>query len=116
MRIPYQQYWALRRLNRSLCRSDPHLAAMLAIFARLTVGEAIASREQPGPSASRMRRGLARLGRAMVAVAACLSACARQVVRAVSRACAAVRRGHSGSARTAMSIPPSAGNPGDAER
>jgi hypothetical protein len=46
MTIPYRQHWLLRRMNRSLRRSDPHLAAMLAIFARLTVGEAIISQEQ----------------------------------------------------------------------
>jgi hypothetical protein len=44
--IPGRRRWVLWRLERGLRRSDPHLAAMLAIFARLTVGEAIASREQ----------------------------------------------------------------------
>jgi hypothetical protein len=33
-------------MGRGLRRSDPHLAAMLAMFARLTVGEAIKSTEQ----------------------------------------------------------------------
>jgi hypothetical protein len=39
-------------MNRGLCRSDPHLAATLAIFARLNACEAITSLEQvasPGP-------------------------------------------------------------------
>lgn len=37
---------ALRGIKRGLRRLDPHLAAMLAMFARLCAGEAIISREQ----------------------------------------------------------------------
>jgi hypothetical protein len=44
--VGYTQHWRLRRMERWISRSDPHLAAMLAIFARLTAGEAIASAEQ----------------------------------------------------------------------
>ena len=58
MRFPYRQQWLLRRMNRSLCRSDPHLAAMLAIFARLTASEAITSQEQATTPGARARRGL----------------------------------------------------------
>jgi hypothetical protein len=89
MRIPYRQHWLLRRAARGLCRSDPHLAAMLAIFARLYVSEAIISAEQLGPHP--FRRGLAWLPGAASAVAAC----ARRVFRRVASACAAVR-GHPG--------------------
>jgi hypothetical protein len=46
MEIPCRQRWILWRTGRGLRRSYPHLAAMLAIFTRLTSGEAIASREQ----------------------------------------------------------------------
>ena len=38
--------WRLRAIERGLRRSEPHLAAMLAIFAKLNAGEAIISREQ----------------------------------------------------------------------
>ena len=48
MRVRYVQQWRLRRINRRMSRSDPHLAAMLAIFARLAAGEPIASIEQAG--------------------------------------------------------------------
>jgi hypothetical protein len=33
--VSYTQNWRLRRVDRWMSRSDPHLAAMLAIFARL---------------------------------------------------------------------------------
>lgn len=46
--VSYTRHWRLRRMDRWMSRSDPHLAAMLAIFARLTAGEAIASIEQAG--------------------------------------------------------------------
>ncbi len=39
MSLPYRQQWQLRHIDNALRRSDPHLAAMLAIFARLTAGE-----------------------------------------------------------------------------
>lgn len=81
MRLPYQRQRVLRRMNRGLRRADPHLAAMLAIFARLTAHEAIASWEQPDPAGTRMRRSLARLGSAMAAVVAGLVACARWAQR-----------------------------------
>ena len=42
----YVQRWRLRRINRRMSRSDPHLAAMLTIFARLSAGEPITSIEQ----------------------------------------------------------------------
>lgn len=46
MSLPYRQQWRLRHINRALRRSDPHLAAMLAIFTRLTAGEKIRDAEQ----------------------------------------------------------------------
>ncbi len=48
MSVSYTQHWRLRRLDRWMARSDPHLAAMLTIFARLSAGEPIASIEQAG--------------------------------------------------------------------
>jgi hypothetical protein len=89
MRIPYREHWLLRRAARGLCRSDPHLAAMLAIFARLYVSEAIISAEQLGPHP--LRRGLAWLPGAASAVAACACRALRWAFRRVAGACAAVR-------------------------
>ncbi len=104
MRIPYRRQWRLRRLSRSLCRSDPHLAAMLAIFARLNAGEAITSREQATRPRALAWRGLVRLGNAITRVAAVLMACAGRALRRVTRACTAVRLRFSAATRAALNI------------
>jgi hypothetical protein len=46
MTLPYRQEWLLRRADLALCRSDPYLASMLSIFARLTAAEAMPVGEQ----------------------------------------------------------------------
>lgn len=48
MSVRYVQHWRLRRINRRMSRSDPHLVAMLTIFARLSAGEPVTSIEQTG--------------------------------------------------------------------
>jgi hypothetical protein len=101
MRLPYHRYWVLPRISRGLRRSDPHLAAMLAIFARLTAGEAITSWDQSGPPRGRMRHVMVRLGSAIAIAAACLCACAHWVLRGAAISCAAVRRRCSGETWTA---------------
>jgi hypothetical protein len=88
--IPGCRRWVLWRMERGLRRSDPHLAAMLAIFARLTVGEAITSAEQ---------RSAAR--RVLAAVAAC----AHRAMRGIGRASAAVRRPFRGRVRRPVGLP-----------
>lgn len=103
MKIPYRQRWLLRRMDRRLRRSDPHMAAMLAIFARLNAGAVITSEEQAGPPATRVRRGLTWLGSAIGGIAGCLAACACWVFRRVGSTCAAVRRRFSGGARATQS-------------
>ena len=103
MRIPYRQRWLLRRMDRMLRRSDPHMAAMLAIFARLAAGEAITSREQAGPPDTGVRRVLACLGTAIAGLAAGLASAAHWVFRRVAIACAVARRRYSASARAALS-------------
>ena len=49
-RIPHGRR-RLRRIDRELRRSDPELASMLAIFARLNAGEAMPGWEQVRPPA-----------------------------------------------------------------
>jgi len=49
MTLPRRQERLVRRAERALCRSDPHLAAMLSIFARLTAAEMMPAREQLRP-------------------------------------------------------------------
>lgn len=63
--VSYTQHWRLRRMDRWMSRSDPHLAAMLAIFARLTAGEAIASIEQARFRHTRPWGNLVRMGQAL---------------------------------------------------
>jgi hypothetical protein len=46
MRLSFRDSWRLRAIERGLRRSEPHLAGMMAIFARLNAGEVISSREQ----------------------------------------------------------------------
>lgn len=59
MASSFRQFRQLRAIERQLRRSDPGMAAMLAIFARLNAGEAIISREQERPAAIQVRRVLA---------------------------------------------------------
>jgi hypothetical protein len=49
MTLPYRQGRLLRRADRALCQSDPDLASMLSIFARLTAAERMPAREQLRP-------------------------------------------------------------------
>lgn len=100
MKIPYRQQWLLRCMDRRLCRSDPHMAAVLGIFARLNAGEAITSGQQAYPD-TRVRRRLAWPGTVIAGMVACLAACASWVFRHVAAARAAVRWRFSGGARTA---------------
>src|SRR5947207_15485216 len=61
MSVSYVQHWRLRRMDRWIARSDPHLAAMLGIFARLAAGEPIASIEQAGFRRTGAWRNLGRM-------------------------------------------------------
>lgn len=91
MRIPGRRHWRLRRMNRGLRRSDPHLAAMLAIFARLCAGEMIPSVEQAPSLGVRAWRGLARLAHVMAHMTAVCAGCAGRAFRCVAAACAGIR-------------------------
>jgi len=113
MRTPFRQFWQLRAIERGLRRSAPHTAAMLAIFARLTAGEAIASREQVLPPGSRLRRTLAILAGAIAGLAACLTAIGRRASLRVAAACAAARRQFHRTARVGLSASSAARESGD---
>lgn len=84
MSLPYHQQRRLRRIGRVLRGSDPQLAAMLSIFARLTAGERMPAREQLSPR----RRGtwpllmrlLSLVARLAVAGARATSASLRQAI------------------------------------
>jgi hypothetical protein len=58
MSLPYRQERLLRRADRALCQSDPDLASMLSIFARITASERLPAWEQLRPKATWARRVL----------------------------------------------------------
>ena len=58
MSLPYRQERLLRRADRALCQSDPDLASMLSIFARITASERLPAWEQLRPKAAWVRRVL----------------------------------------------------------
>ena len=49
MTLTYRQERLLRRADRALCQSDPDLASMLSIFARITAPERLPAWEQLRP-------------------------------------------------------------------
>jgi hypothetical protein len=52
MTLPYRQERLLRRTDHALCQSDPELASMLSIFARITAPEGLPAWEQLRPKAT----------------------------------------------------------------
>jgi hypothetical protein len=52
MTLPYREERLLRRVDRALCRSDPDLASLLSIFARLNAAERMPARERLRPQSS----------------------------------------------------------------
>jgi hypothetical protein len=111
MWIPCRQHWVLWCLGRSVRGTDAHLAAMLAMFTRLTDGEAIDSREQAEAIDDWVRRGLARSGRAMAVTTTCLCTCARSVLCHLRYAWITIRWRFS--VHRAVGFPPAAGRPGE---
>jgi hypothetical protein len=65
MTLPHRQEWVLRRADRVLRRSDPDLASMLSIFARLAAAEGMPAREQLLPQRTWARRVLLGLAAAV---------------------------------------------------
>jgi hypothetical protein len=83
--VSYTQHRRLRRMDRWMSRSDPHLAAMLAIFARLNAGEAIASIEQTRFRHTRLWGTLARMGAALWFLISCVRRAIGWTAKAVAR-------------------------------
>jgi hypothetical protein len=83
--VSYTQHWRLRRLDRWMSRSDPRLAAMLAIFARLTAGEPIASIEQAGFRRTCAWYNLSRMKAAVLLLIGLTSRACRWIGKAVTR-------------------------------
>jgi hypothetical protein len=88
MGLSFRQWWQLRGIEHGLCRSDPHLAAMLAIFAKLSAGETVLGREQVHRPGTWVRPVLAVLAAAM----SCLAAAVGWVPGRAAQLGASVRR------------------------
>lgn len=85
MSLPYRQRRRLWHTRRTLRRSEPRLAAMMIMFARLNAGETMPARE-------RVRRRLPGPAHALVhAVRAVLRWCARAVVSCARAVVSCVR-------------------------
>jgi hypothetical protein len=68
MGLSARDQWLLDQAREDVARSDPRLASMLSIFARLTAGEAMPEREQvsaPAGPGGRAGTVLRELGSAM---------------------------------------------------
>lgn len=104
MRVPYRESWRLSAIERELRRTEPHLASMLAIFARLNAGQAIFSAE-------RVRRPGGWLGLVsdlLAGVVTGLAVAANWVSGQTVRLCAAARRLVVQIARVAFGTPSAA--------
>jgi hypothetical protein len=64
----YQQY-QLYRIESRLLRSDPHLAAMLTVFARLCAGECMPAGERAASGPDRVRQAAILIVKAIVDLA-----------------------------------------------
>jgi hypothetical protein len=94
MSLPGRQRRRLRRIDAAVCRSDPHLASMLSIFARLTAGEAMPGREQlRAPPPGRARAALAAAAVAAASLIARAAGVCRRGLRRAAAVCTAVVTG-----------------------
>jgi Protein of unknown function (DUF3040) len=86
MSLNHRQLHRLHRIESGLLRSDPHLAAMLAVFAGLAAGEHLPAWEQLATRPGRIRQAAALIVKAVTLLAtavALLLDAVRGLVRAV---------------------------------
>jgi hypothetical protein len=69
MSLNHRQRHELHRIEARLLRSDPQLAAMLTIFARLSAGQFLPAWEQLATRQNRIRRAAALLAHTVVVIA-----------------------------------------------
>jgi Protein of unknown function (DUF3040) len=79
MSINYAERHQLHRIESRLFRSDPHLAAMLAVFDRLCDGQCLPAQEQLATRQGRIRRSAALIGKAIAIVIAAMLTLVRTV-------------------------------------
>jgi hypothetical protein len=70
MSLNHHQRHQLRRIERGLLRSDPHLVAMLAVFGRLSADQHMPTWEQLPTRPDRIRYGAVSIARAVAALVA----------------------------------------------
>ena len=99
MQIPYRPQRRLRRIEHTLRRSDPRLAAMLGIFAQLYVSELLTSPEQqPGTRRTWLLAAVICLVGWLSVCAAALSRAARGVWRVARGQSSTAQRSSAGTA------------------
>jgi Protein of unknown function (DUF3040) len=72
MSLNYRQQRQLQRIESLLLRSDPQLAAMLAMFGRLAAGQRMPAREQAATRLDRIRQASALIAKAVAAMSAAI--------------------------------------------
>ena len=72
MSLNYRQQRQLQRIESLLLRSDPQLAAMLAMFGRLSAGQRMPVRGQAATRLDRIRQAAAMIGKAVAAMFAAI--------------------------------------------
>src|SRR5580693_3072963 len=86
MSLDHRQLHRLHRIESGLLRSDPHLAAMLAVFASLAAGEHLPAWEQLATRPDRIRQAAALVVKAVSLLATALALlldAVRSLVRAI---------------------------------
>jgi Protein of unknown function (DUF3040) len=86
MSLNHRQLHRLHRIESGLLRSDPQLAAMMAVFTRLSAGQYLPAWEQVATRPERIRQAAASIVKAIAVVAAAvglLVSAVRGLVRAI---------------------------------
>ena len=84
MALNYHDQRQLHSIESRLVRSDPHLAAMLTVFARLTAGQRMPGLEQAATRLDLAQQALALIAKAAAALAAATSLLVSAVVALLS--------------------------------
>jgi Protein of unknown function (DUF3040) len=79
MSLNHAERHQLHRIESRLLRSDPHLAAMLAVFGGLCDGQGLPAREQLATRQGRIRRSAAPIVTAIVVMTAAIRTLVRTV-------------------------------------
>jgi hypothetical protein len=83
MSLNHRQLHRLHRIESGLLRSDPQLAAMLAVFTRLSAGQYLPAWEQVPTRQERIRHAAASIVKAIAVAVGLLLNAVRGLVRAV---------------------------------